>query len=392
MSSASASWGASVGVGDHQLDLVALPVGEDQARRPGRVQPQQLGVDLVLGQALEPVLGGVVGADPQHDPLDVAVAGQLALELLELQERDDAAGIALLVAVVRVVAERRLEVQRLLDEPEAEDSAPEVDVGSHVGGHAGEVMDAVQPGLGHDSLPRRSAARRVRSDRISAQSGLRYDRRADARRADRGRTDIRQPRRGRRRGARPADRPVASSVGRGGAAAAARAAARATTSTRPSSSRRSTRSATPTRSPRSATPATSSAATGGATRCSGSFRRASGPRSSTDRSPRCAAPASPSTASGRPAGPSPATTWRCSPRVGSAGVRPAGSAPGIDRDVVCLPFAWPLIDAYWLAPRSRRCASAMGCRSSRLPSSGTWRRSAPSSTASAVPTHRRSSA
>jgi peptidoglycan-N-acetylglucosamine deacetylase len=29
---------------------------------------------------------------------------------------------------------------------------------------------------------------------------------------------------------------------------------------------------------------------------------------------------------------------------------PAGSAPGIDHDVVCLPFAWPLIDAYWLAP------------------------------------------
>jgi peptidoglycan/xylan/chitin deacetylase (PgdA/CDA1 family) len=29
---------------------------------------------------------------------------------------------------------------------------------------------------------------------------------------------------------------------------------------------------------------------------------------------------------------------------------PAGTAPGIDHDVVCLPFAWPLIDAYWLAP------------------------------------------
>jgi peptidoglycan-N-acetylglucosamine deacetylase len=29
---------------------------------------------------------------------------------------------------------------------------------------------------------------------------------------------------------------------------------------------------------------------------------------------------------------------------------PAGSAPGIDHDVVCLPFAWPLIDAYYLAP------------------------------------------
>jgi len=29
---------------------------------------------------------------------------------------------------------------------------------------------------------------------------------------------------------------------------------------------------------------------------------------------------------------------------------PAGSAPGIDHDVVCLPYAWSLIDAYWLAP------------------------------------------
>jgi peptidoglycan-N-acetylglucosamine deacetylase len=29
---------------------------------------------------------------------------------------------------------------------------------------------------------------------------------------------------------------------------------------------------------------------------------------------------------------------------------PAGSRPGIDRDVVCLPFTWPLIDAYYLAP------------------------------------------
>jgi peptidoglycan/xylan/chitin deacetylase (PgdA/CDA1 family) len=28
---------------------------------------------------------------------------------------------------------------------------------------------------------------------------------------------------------------------------------------------------------------------------------------------------------------------------------PVGSAPGIDHDVVCLPFAWPLIDAYYLS-------------------------------------------
>jgi peptidoglycan/xylan/chitin deacetylase (PgdA/CDA1 family) len=39
--------------------------------------------------------------------------------------------------------------------------------------------------------------------------------------------------------------------------------------------------------------------------------------------------------------------------LAARGVRwcsPAGSAPGIDHGVVCLPFAWPLIDAYWLAP------------------------------------------
>jgi peptidoglycan/xylan/chitin deacetylase (PgdA/CDA1 family) len=39
--------------------------------------------------------------------------------------------------------------------------------------------------------------------------------------------------------------------------------------------------------------------------------------------------------------------------LAARGVRwcsPAGSEPGIDHDVVCLPFAWPLIDAYYLAP------------------------------------------
>jgi peptidoglycan/xylan/chitin deacetylase (PgdA/CDA1 family) len=38
--------------------------------------------------------------------------------------------------------------------------------------------------------------------------------------------------------------------------------------------------------------------------------------------------------------------------LAARGVRwcsPAGSAPGIDHDVVCLPFAWPLIDAYYLS-------------------------------------------
>ena len=61
--------------------------------------------------------------------MDVAVAGHAGLGLVELEEGDDAARVALLVAEVGVVAERRLEVERVLDEPQAHDAAPEVDVG-----------------------------------------------------------------------------------------------------------------------------------------------------------------------------------------------------------------------------------------------------------------------
>jgi peptidoglycan/xylan/chitin deacetylase (PgdA/CDA1 family) len=49
--------------------------------------------------------------------------------------------------------------------------------------------------------------------------------------------------------------------------------------------------------------------------------------------------------------------------LAARGVRwcsPAGSAPGIDHDVVCLPFAWPLIDAYYLAPALAALRSADG--------------------------------
>jgi peptidoglycan/xylan/chitin deacetylase (PgdA/CDA1 family) len=49
--------------------------------------------------------------------------------------------------------------------------------------------------------------------------------------------------------------------------------------------------------------------------------------------------------------------------LAARGVRwcsPAGSAPGIDHDVVCLPFTWPLIDAYYLAPALAALRSADG--------------------------------
>src|SRR6266545_3524866 len=68
------------------------------------------------------------------------VAGDAGRRLLELEERDDGAGVALLVAEVGVVAERRLEVQRVLDEPQAHHATPEVDVGLDVSGDPREVM------------------------------------------------------------------------------------------------------------------------------------------------------------------------------------------------------------------------------------------------------------
>ena len=151
MSSASAISGASVRVGHHQLDLVVLRVAEDEALRLRRVEPQHLAVHLVGDQPVHPVLERVVGRDAQDEAVDVAVARDAGLGLVELEERDDAARVALLVAEVGVVAERRLEVERVLDEPQAHHATPEVDVGGDVAGDACEVMRSLQRLLHADS-------------------------------------------------------------------------------------------------------------------------------------------------------------------------------------------------------------------------------------------------
>src|SRR3954470_13551982 len=95
---------------------------------------------LVGDQPVHPVLERVVGAHPQHHPVDVPVTRDAGLGLSELEEGDDRARVALLVAEVGVVAERRLEVERVLDEPQTHHAAPEVDVGRHVARDAREVM------------------------------------------------------------------------------------------------------------------------------------------------------------------------------------------------------------------------------------------------------------
>ena len=62
-------------VGDHQLDVVALGVVEDEALGLGRVEAQHLRVGLVGDQPVHPVLERVVGRDAQDEAEDVAAPG-----------------------------------------------------------------------------------------------------------------------------------------------------------------------------------------------------------------------------------------------------------------------------------------------------------------------------
>ena len=71
---------------------------------------------------------------------------------------------------------------------------------------------------------------------------------------------------------------------------------------------------------------------------------------------------------------------------------PVGSAPRIDRNVVCLPFAWPLIDAYYLSTALAPLRTADGLPEAPLPAERYLEAIAQSSTASTAPTLRRWSA
>ena len=172
MSSASASSGVS-GVSE-TISSTSWPSGSWKTSDCGEVgiQPQQLAVRLVGDQAVHPVLERVVGRDAQDHAVDVAVAGDAGRRLVELEEGDDAARVALLVAEVGVVAERRLEVQRVLDEPEPHDPAPEVHVG---------VTSRVTPvkwcgplsGCFMRSPPRRSAPRKFAQSKFDVNTAAR---------------------------------------------------------------------------------------------------------------------------------------------------------------------------------------------------------------------------
>ena len=125
-------------VGHQQLVLEALGVAEAQ---PGVVA---LGLDLVLGQPAGPEVERVRARHAPDHAVDHAVAGAAGSGAGVLEEGEVEPGVGVLVAVEEVVDRRVVLVDRLLDQPQAEDSHIEVDVALGVAGDCRDVMDAVE--------------------------------------------------------------------------------------------------------------------------------------------------------------------------------------------------------------------------------------------------------
>jgi hypothetical protein len=123
---------------DHQLVPEPLEVGE---RKP---PVRRLGRDAVIGQAGGPERERVLGRDPPLDGVNHAVAGLSQGRARELEERQDRAGSAALVAEVQVVDIGLVEVDGLLDQAEPEQARVEVDVARSIGGDRGDVMEAFE--------------------------------------------------------------------------------------------------------------------------------------------------------------------------------------------------------------------------------------------------------
>jgi hypothetical protein len=119
-------------VGDHELEREAVRVGEAQRALAALGARQTPGPEVQRG-----VRGH---AELQH--VDHPDAGAAAGGAGELEPREDRAGRAGLVAEVQVVGVGRVEVDGLLDQPQAERVRVEVDVGLGV---ARDHRDVVEP-------------------------------------------------------------------------------------------------------------------------------------------------------------------------------------------------------------------------------------------------------
>jgi hypothetical protein len=136
-----------VDVRDQQLVTQALEVGEREDAVVGA-----LGRDALVGQARGPEVERLVGGDAPLDGVDHAVAGLAPLRPGELEEGQDRARRAALVAEVEVIDVGLVEVDRLLDQAQAQDAGVEVDVAWGVGRDRGDVMQTLEC-HGFDSPP-----------------------------------------------------------------------------------------------------------------------------------------------------------------------------------------------------------------------------------------------
>jgi len=121
-------------VRDEQLVLEALGVGEPQGAL-GAVRARE---------AAGPEVQRLLGPDAPEDAMDHPRAGMTGARARELEEGEDRARSAGLVAVVQVVDVRRVEVHRLLHESQPERTGVEVDVALRVGRDRGDVVQPLE--------------------------------------------------------------------------------------------------------------------------------------------------------------------------------------------------------------------------------------------------------
>ena len=126
------------------LGLALLVVLETLGIREPKAIVNPVSPHLALAQPPRPEVEGVGRPDSPHDPVDHPVAGAAHGDARVLEEGQVGAGVPLLVRVEEVVDGRVVLVDRLLDQPQAENAGVEVDIPRRVAGDAGDVVDAVQ--------------------------------------------------------------------------------------------------------------------------------------------------------------------------------------------------------------------------------------------------------
>ena len=134
---------------DRELQCKSLRIGEAE------VAFVALELDPLSGQTVVPELDRVLGGDAEDDPVHHPAAGSALGGVRVLEEREIAAGAALLVGVEEVVDGRVVLVDGLLDEAETEDAGVEVDVARRVRSDAGDVVDTLEAHV-RSTLARRS--------------------------------------------------------------------------------------------------------------------------------------------------------------------------------------------------------------------------------------------